>query len=62
MVDSSVMHCLWCKGFLVASGVEPHRYICERCSQNYHLVMQLVPVEPLRQPVLLGLPEPHRAE
>ena len=63
MADSSgMMRCTRCKGFLVASGVEPHRHICEACGQNYHLVMRLVPVEPLRQVVLPALPEPHRVE
>ena len=59
---SSMMRCARCKGYLVAHGVEPHRYVCEACGQNYHLVMQLVPVEPLRQPVVLALPEPKRVE
>jgi len=50
----SLMSCLQCKGRLEPSGTEPHRHICEGCGQNYLLVMQLVPVPPLRR---LLLPE-----
>lgn len=33
----------------MSSGVEVHRYVCENCGQNYHGVLQFVPVEPLQQ-------------
>lgn len=50
----SVMRCLRCRGLkLERSGKEPHRLICKDCGQNFFAVMQLVPVEPLKRPLLL---------
>lgn len=60
--SGSVLRCLRCKGLLMASGVEPHRHICGKCGQNYHLVLQIVPVEPLASPAVPLLPEPSRVE
>ena len=51
---TSLMFCTRCKGALEPSGSEPHRHICKECGQNYLLVMQLVPVAPMRA---LMLPE-----
>ena len=50
----SLMRCSSCRNQLSVSGQEPHRFICSGCGQNFHLVMQLVPVEPLRRPPMLG--------
>lgn len=54
MSDSSanVMQCLRCRGRLEPSGSEPHRHVCSNCGQNYFLVLRLVPVDPLRPPML----------
>jgi len=43
------MRCSKDRSTLVQSGQEPHRFVCEACGQNYLVVMQLVPVEPLRR-------------
>lgn len=48
-----LMRCSGCRGQLEPSGQEPSRFICSDCGQNFHLVMQLVPVEPLHRPALL---------
>jgi predicted amidophosphoribosyltransferase len=49
---TSLMFCARCKSQLEPSGSEPHRHICKGCGQNYLLVMQLVPVDPMRLPML----------
>lgn len=42
-----LMRCLRCKSTnLMKSGREPYRFVCDDCGQNFHAVMQLVPVEP----------------
>jgi len=41
------IRCLKCKGRLVPSGVEVHRYVCSDCGQEYHAVLQFVPVDPI---------------
>ena len=51
--SESLMRCSTCRGLLAQSGLEPHRYICSSCGQNFFLVMRLVPVEPLHRPALL---------
>jgi len=48
-VDVGLMRCSKDRATLVQSGQEPHRFVCEACGQNYMVVMQLVPVEPLRR-------------
>jgi len=53
---TSLMRCIQCRGLLQPSGQEPHRFVCEKCGQNYLAVFQLVAVEPARRP-LLGEPE-----
>lgn len=52
MPDDSGMRCLQCQGDLEPSGQEPYRHICVKCGQNYLIVVQMVPVEPLRLPAL----------
>ena len=42
------MRCTKDRSALVQSGQEPHRFVCEKCGQNYMVVMQIVAVEPLR--------------
>jgi hypothetical protein len=49
-----LMRCSVCHSFLTQSGQEPHRFVCPKCGQNYHLIVNLVPVDPLRR---LALPE-----
>jgi len=44
-----LMRCTKDRAFLVQSGQEPTRFVCEACGQNYMVAMQLVPVEPLRR-------------
>ena len=52
---SSSIRCPKCNGLLEMSGVEAHRYICKDCSQNYHGVLQFVPVDPIkRTEIILG--------
>ena len=46
------MWCTQCRGHLVSSGQEPHRFVCEECGQNFLAILQLVPVEPARRPLL----------
>ncbi len=48
-----MIRCSVDRAFLTQNGQEPHRYICPQCNANYMLVMQLVPVPPLRR---LALP------
>lgn len=60
--NTSVLRCLRCKGLLEASGVEPHRHICKSCGQNFHLVLQMIPVEPLTPFGVPALPEPSSAK
>lgn len=57
---SGLMRCTKDRAFLVPSGQEPHRMVCEACGQNYLVVMQLVPVEPLRRVPLPELPSAER--
>jgi hypothetical protein len=52
------MCCLRCRGLLLPTGQEPHRFVCEHCGQNYLVVLQLVPVDPLRP---LALTDPNDA-
>lgn len=50
------IRCLKCRGQLLPSGVEVHRVICSDCGQNYHAVLQFIPVEPIQRPKeFLGL-------
>lgn len=48
-MTNGFIKCLMCNGQLLPSGVEVHRYICESCGQNYHAVLQFIPVEPIRR-------------
>lgn len=48
-VETGMMRCTADRSILVQSGQEPHRFVCDVCGQNYMVVMQLVPVEPLRR-------------
>ena len=41
------IRCLKCDGRLLPSGVEVHRLVCQTCGQNYHAVLQFIPVEPI---------------
>lgn len=43
------IRCLKCRGQLLPSGVEVHRHICKDCGQNYHAVLQFVPVDPIQR-------------
>lgn len=52
--EASLTVCLQCKSRLEPSGQEPYRFVCPCCGQNYVLVAQLVPTEPLRPPALEG--------
>ena len=58
-MTESLMLCLRCRGHLAPSGQEPHRFVCEKCGQNFLVVMSLVPVDPVRLP---ALPEAADAE
>lgn len=54
MLDSEIsshgfIRCQRCKGQLLSSGVEVHRYICQSCGQNYHAVLYFDPVEPINR-------------
>ncbi len=56
-----LMRCTKDRAFLVQSGQEPTRFICEAGGQNYMVVMQLVPIEPLRRvPLPPELPSAER--
>jgi len=43
------IRCPQCRGQLLPSGVEVHRHVCEGCGQNYHAILQFVPVDPIRR-------------
>ena len=51
-MSDGLMLCLRCRGHLAPSGQEPHRFICEKCGQNFLAVMLLIPVDPVRLPAL----------
>ena len=48
----SLMRCLRCRGRLEKTGREPYRFACGACGQNYMVVMQLVPVDAGKVPLL----------
>lgn len=50
-MNMEYVRCTYCSGELGPSGVEPHRHICKGCGQNFHLVLQLTPVSPLRSEI-----------
>jgi hypothetical protein len=43
------IRCLKCRGRLLPSGVEVHRYACSNCGQEYLAVLQFVPVDPIQR-------------
>jgi len=42
------LRCTHCRGLLAASGQEPYRVICDKCGQNFFVVLRVEPVDPLR--------------
>lgn len=55
-MDFGVVRCTRpdCGGFLGASGQEVVRYVCQKCGQNYIVVVHLQPVSPKEYPKKLG--------
>jgi DNA-directed RNA polymerase subunit M/transcription elongation factor TFIIS len=43
------IRCQKCKGQLLPSGIEVHRYVCSDCGQEYHAILQFVLVDPIRR-------------
>ena len=53
-----ILRCLRCRNHLSKSGKEPSRLVCERCGQEYHAVLQLIPIDPKPEERLLANVEP----
>jgi hypothetical protein len=44
MSDSGFIRCPECRGRLLPSGVEVHRFICSECDRNFQAVLQFLQV------------------
>lgn len=52
--QDSRIRCLRCSSLRVeASGFDASRHVCSDCGQHYMMVMQMIPVDPPKQDLLL---------
>jgi hypothetical protein len=62
LMGKQILRCIRvaCGGLLATTGEEVTRLICEKCGQNYVMIMHLEPVSPREPPK--ALPGGDRAE
>jgi DNA-directed RNA polymerase subunit RPC12/RpoP len=47
VIDDGFIRCPECRGQLLPSGVEVHRFICSTCDRNFQAVLQFIQVPPI---------------